>query len=162
MERSRRKGEIYLKKSKLSKTQLKKTLSPSLEDLPLSPNRKTIMVRRSHKSRTSKLVCALLFAASLVAAGRGGAVVVSAQSLPTFPGEGGQSAASAASSSAAFAADNAARSATLLAQNPSGPCSVALAQNAAFAASSAAAAAAAAGKFCLKREEIDDERKEQD
>ena len=86
----------------------------------------------------------------------------SAQSLPTFPGEGGQSAASAASSSAAFAADNAARSATLLAQNPSGPCSVALAQNAAFAASSAAAAAAAAGKFCLKREEIDDERKEQD
>ena len=108
------------------------------------------MARRSHKSRTSKLVCALLFAASLVATGR-------AQSLPAFPGEGGQSAASAAASSAAFAADNASRSAALLSQNPSGPCSGVLAQNAAFAASSAAAAAAAAGEFLLERWEEEKE-----
>ena len=87
------------------------------------------------------MVCALLFAAALVA-GR-----VSAESLPQFPGEGGQSAASAAALSAAFAADSAARSAALLAQNPNGPCSALLAQNAASAASSAAAAAAAAGEF---------------
>ena len=109
------------------------------------------MARRSHKSRTSKLVCAMLFAATFVA-GRG---VVSAQSLPQFPGEGGQSAASAAASSAAFAADNAARSAALLAQNPGGPCSAYLAQNAAYAASSAAAAAAAAGEVFVLRKEGD-------
>ena len=54
--------------------------------------------------------------------------------------------------SAAFAADNAARSAALLAQNPGGPCSAYLAQNAAYAASSAAAAAAAAGESREKRE----------
>lgn len=101
------------------------------------------MARRSHKSRTSKLVCAMLFAATALVAGP---LAVSAD-LPQFPGEGGQSAASAAASSAAFAADNAARSASLLAQNPGGPCSAALAQNAAYSASSAAAAAAAAGKF---------------
>lgn len=116
--------------------------------LPSNQNQNQTMAHRSHKSRTSKLVCALLFAATLVA----GPLAVSADaSLPQFPGEGCQSAASAAASSAAFAADNAARSAALLAQNPAGPCSAALAQNAAYAASSAAAAAAAAGESDEKR-----------
>lgn len=148
MERRRRPTKRNKKKAAFSflTTLFFPTKNLSSSKNPLPPPIKT-MARRSHKSRTSKLVCAMLFAATFVA-GRG-VGVVSAQSLPQFPGEGGQSAASAAASSAAFAADNAARSAALLAQNPGGPCSAYLAQNAAYAASSAAAAAAAAGEFFL-------------
>ena len=101
--------EIKKKLEAFTEPQLNK-FPLSLSRNPLSKTRTTMVRRSSHKSRTSKMVCALLFAAALVA-GR-----VSAESLPQFPGEGGQSAASAAASSAAFAADSAARSAALLSE----------------------------------------------